>query len=135
MIDMVFLLLVFFMTVGTMAHSERVELELAESTEGRTAEDTAGDITVSLLAGDGSGEDGGEAGEAALFLGSRAVKRAELAELLAARAEHTRRQSPNGAAVVYLRGARDVRYADVETVLRACAAAGIADIRIAAIEP
>ncbi|MCC5788171.1 MAG: biopolymer transporter ExbD, partial [Opitutales bacterium] len=58
MIDMVFLLLVFFMTVGTLAQADRtVELDLPESEESRVSEDLSGRGIISVR------EDG------AIFLG------------------------------------------------------------------
>lgn len=50
MIDMVFLLLVFFMTVSTLAQEERLPVELAESVEAEVAEDSRnrGILTATL---------------------------------------------------------------------------------------
>ncbi|MEM7790006.1 MAG: biopolymer transporter ExbD [Verrucomicrobiota bacterium] len=49
MIDMVFLLLVFFMTVSTIAKVDQlIEMDLAESSESDVPEDTSNRVTISI---------------------------------------------------------------------------------------
>src|SRR5690606_27652303 len=73
MIDMVFLLLVFFMCVSSLASADKsVEIDLPESRESKVPEDLAGRGIVSVKA-DGT-----------VFMGAREVSREELGKHVAA---------------------------------------------------
>jgi biopolymer transport protein ExbD len=111
MIDMVFLLLVFFMTVSTLAQAQqRVELDLPESEEAKVPEDLANRTPVSIQR-DGT-----------LYWGAQPVPREELVERLAGllAAEPDLR--------VQVRADHDTPFEHVRTALQACAEAGAYDV-------
>jgi len=110
MIDMVFLLLVFFMTASAMSQvGNRPELELPESPESTVAEEFSGRIVVSI---DPAGR---------LFLGSREVELDELAESLRSY------RKLNAGAKTSIRAAKDTPFASVRLVMEASVEAGIQD--------
>ena len=107
MIDMVFLLLVFFMCVSTLAQADKnVALDLAESQESKVPEDLS-DRGIISLNKDGS-----------IFLRSRSLALEEMKEQIKA----TLQRNPE--LEIQLRVDRETRYADVKKVLEACAEAG-----------
>ncbi len=112
MIDMVFLLLVFFMCVSTLAQADRllVELDLPESTESEVPEDLSGRGTISLRA-DGT-----------LYLRGAERSPAEVEESV----RELLRSEPG--LRVHLRADRDTPFEAVRRVLAACAEAGAADV-------
>lgn len=114
MIDMVFLLLVFFMTVSTLAQEELVELELPESERSHVPDERAGRGTVSLRwAEDGSVE---------LFVGAQPVDMEEMRERLkAALAERPGLE-------VNLRAEADMPFGEIRKVLTACAEVGAVEV-------
>lgn len=110
MIDMVFLLLVFFMTVSTLARDERVALELAESERAKVPDGHTGRGTISLkLAEDGS---------LRLYSGANEI---DLEAMKAGIREGIARDPD---LQIYVRAAQDVPYRHVRTVLQACAEVG-----------
>ncbi len=111
MIDMVFLLLVFFMTVSTLAQAQqRVELDLPESEAAQVPEDLADRTPVSLQR-DGT-----------LFWGTRPVERDELVERLSS----LRASEP--ALRVQVRADRATSFEHIRAALQACAEAGVYDV-------
>lgn len=109
MIDMVFLLLVFFMTVSTLAQEERVPVELAESSEAEVPEDSRhrGVLTATLE------EDG-----IVWWHGLRALERDHMGGLI----EHWVKTEPE--LRLQLRVAEDIPFNEVRQVLQKAAEAG-----------
>lgn len=111
MIDMVFLLLVFFMCVSSLAQSDRkLKLDLPDSTESKVPESTADRGTVSVDA------------EGRVYLGAVPVELGRLTE--AVRTELARRPGLR----VLVRAERSVAFRDIRKVLRACAEAGAGEV-------
>ncbi len=112
MIDMVFLLLVFFMCVSSLAQADRlmVELDLPESTESQVPEDLSGRGTVSVRY-DGT-----------LFMGGNEVDLATVEERL----REALRLDAN--LKVQLRADRGTPFEKIRRVLSACAEAGAVEV-------
>lgn len=111
MIDMVFLLLVFFMCVSSLAEADRaVEIALPESDESKVPEDISNRGIVSVQ------EDG------SIFLGAAGVSLGELEE----RIRGALRETPG--LRIQVRADEDTRFEIIQRVLRACAEAGAHDI-------
>ena len=111
MIDLVFLLLVFFMTVSTLAQAERLtEVTLPESYESEVPEDLSDRGIVSLDA------------EGNIFVGQAPVTLAEMQERLRAGLRENPRLR------VLVRADERTRYGDIQRVLRASAEAGAYEI-------
>jgi biopolymer transport protein ExbD len=113
MIDVVFLLIIFFLVSSNLAQREtRLELDLPRAPSGApsTPKDSEG-LVVNITA---QGE---------TLLGAIRVSPAELVERL--RDEAAQRGAPPR---VRLRGDRNAPYAVIEPALAACAEAGVADI-------
>lgn len=111
MIDMVFLLLVFFMCVSSLAEADRgVEIDLPESGESKVPEEISNRGMVSVQ------EDG------SIHLGTVAVTLHELEE----RIRNALRETPE--LRVQVRADKDTRFETIQSVLRACAEAGAHDI-------
>lgn len=111
MIDMVFLLLVFFMSVSTLVQAGRtVEVELPESEESEVPEDLADRGTITVDAG------------GRIYVGPDAVTLVELRQ-------HLRRGlSVNPRLRVHVRADRGAEYGAIKEALRACAEAGAHDV-------
>ena len=110
MIDMVFLLLVFFMTASAMSQAgSKLELDLPDSPEAKVAQDFSGRLILSI---DASGK---------TFLGNREVDAAELVEALVA----FRESEPS--AKLNIRAAKDTPFSAVKSTMRIAAAAGVDD--------
>ena len=108
MIDMVFLLLVFFMTASAMSQGgAKVELDLPESLRSEVDEDLSGRLTISL---DASGE---------AFLGNQAMDREALRLLF------KERRSENPALKLRIRADRSVPFLHVKRVMRLAAEQGV----------
>ena len=110
MIDMVFLLLVFFMTVSTLARDERVELDLPESERSVVPEELGSRGTISLGFG--------EAGESILYMGAQPVTLQELQN----RVRESVSRDPE--MKVYVRAEREMPFREIRRVLETCAEAG-----------
>ncbi len=111
MIDMVFLLLVFFMTVSTLAQADRrVKLDLAESSQSDVPEDLSDRGTISLDA------------EGTIYLGAVAQTidsmQATIKESL----------SVNPELRIQVRADKAAAYSDIKKVLRACAEVGAYEV-------
>ena len=110
MIDMVFLLLVFFMTVSSMSQAgHRVELELPESTSGETPKDLSNRVMLSVQ------KDG------TFYLGGELV----LAERLGSRLLSMHNQFPE--MKLRIRADRGTAFSDVKKAMTAATEAGLSD--------
>ena len=117
MIDMVFLLLVFFMCVSTMARAEKaVELELPESHASEVPDDVSDRGLVSVKS-DGS-----------LFLGAETMDLDALQKRIAGEI----RRNPE--LRITVRADRTTPFAAIRKVLKACADAGAYEIIYATYE-
>ena len=117
MIDMVFLLLVFFMTVSNLAQAQkRIELELPESHQAEVPEDLSDRTPVSVKP-DGS-----------VYWGATEVTVEEVTERL----ESLVADEPD--LRVQVRADRSTPFEEVKKVLRACAKAGAYDVIYATYE-
>ena len=110
MIDMVFLLLVFFMTVSTLAQDERRPLELAESERSQVAEEIQNRGTVSL--------EFDSADQLQLFLGSTPLGPEDLKKALQAGLQ----ADPD--LEVNIRAPHDMPFREIKKVLKLCAEVG-----------
>jgi len=115
MIDMVFLLLVFFMCVSSLSQAgNRVEVELPESKAAKVPDDLSGRISVAVSSGGNLHLNGFEVSEADL--------RTQLAQL--------QEQSP--ALKMRIRADAETEFSDIKKVMRIAAEVGISDIIYAA---
>lgn len=115
MIDVVFLLIIFFLVSSHLARREtRLALDLPQATTGQADDDPSPRLTINIAA---DGE---------LLLGALPIDAPQLAARLTeaknAQAEPLR---------VRLRGDERAPYAAIEPALAACAAAGVEDIALA----
>lgn len=117
MIDMVFLLLVFFMTVASVAKSQRtVELDLAESEESQIPEDASGRGILSVDA------------EGIYYVGDQPRSLEAIKESISARI----REDPE--LQIQVRADRSTEYAAVQKLLKAAAESGAYEIIYATFE-
>ena len=117
MIDMVFLLLVFFMTVASVAKSQRqVELDLPESEESKVPDDASGRGILSVDA------------EGTFYIGDGARTLDQVKDAIKARL----RDDPE--LEVQIRADRATQYEDVRKLLKAAAEAGAYEIIYATYE-
>lgn len=117
MIDMVFLLLVFFMCVSTLAKSEKaVEVELPESHASEVPDDVSDRGLVSVK------ENG------TLFLGSVEVKLEELKARIGAAIKK------NPELRITVRADKTTAFAEIKKVLKACAEVGAYEVIYATYE-
>jgi len=111
MIDMVFLLLVFFMCVSSLSRAERaVPVELPTSTESEVPEELANRVSLTVSE------------EGVWFLGGRAVD----ARGLAGAMREAVRANPQ--VRLHVRAAALARFEDVRRLLRICADAGAYEV-------
>lgn len=111
MIDMVFLLLVFFMTVSTLAQADRqVELELPESASSDVPNDLSDRGTISI---DATGQ---------IYMGSIPQTLQEMQRLLKAS------MAENSDLRIHLRADRTTEYQHIKEALRACAEVGAYEV-------
>ena len=111
MIDMVFLLLVFFMCVSSLAQADKsVSVELPESQESKVPEDLANRGIVTIQ----------ECGT--VHLGSREVSLDELKDGISRALRETPRLR------VQVRADSTTRFEHIERVLKVCAEAGAIDV-------
>ena len=117
MIDMVFLLLVFFMTVSTLAKDARPEIELAVSGTAVVPEEAPPRDVLTVM--------GGKEGYV-YYWHNRTVKLGELEKLLG--------ESAGEGSQLLLRGAPGLPWEAWREVVDACRAAGVSDIIFATFE-
>ena len=111
MIDMVFLLLVFFMTVSTLAQSGRkLELDLAESTQSDIPEDLSGRGIISL---DAAG---------AIYLGDQPQDLSQMQGVI----QESLAQNPD--LRIQVRAVAQTPYESIKKLLRACAEVGAYEV-------
>ena len=111
MIDMVFLLLVFFMTVSTLAQADRqVELELPESASSDVPNDLSDRGTISI---DATGQ---------IYMGSIPQTLQEMQRLL------KKSLTENSELRIHLRADRTTEYQYIKEALRACAEVGAYEV-------
>lgn len=113
MIDMVFLLLVFFMTVSTLAQADRAKkLDLAESSQSDVpeAEDLSDRGTLSLDA------------EGVIYLGTEAISLEAMQRTMKASLER------NPDLRIHLRADQATPYREIKKVLKACAEVGAYEV-------
>jgi len=111
MIDMVFLLLVFFMCVSSLAQADKkLKLDLPESAESKVAEDLSNRGIVSIDAG------------GRIYLGAMPVGIERLKESV--REEIARRPGLR----VLVRAEKTVAFREIRKVLKACAEAGAGEV-------
>ena len=111
MIDMVFLLLVFFMTVSTLAQANRqVVLELPESASSDVPNDLSDRGTISI---DATGQ---------IYMGSIPQTLQEMQSLL------KKFLTENSELRIHLRADRTTEYQYIKKVLRACAEVGAYEV-------
>lgn len=110
MIDIVFLLIVFFMTVAHIKSEQLVPIEVPIAEESVIPEERGLRVTVTID------------GEGAVFFGGREIPVEELSPALA----RSKEDSPRLA--VQLRADARVPFREVRRVLDACAAGGIPDV-------
>ena len=111
MIDMVFLLLVFFMTVSTLAQADRqVKLDLPESVSSDVPEDLADRGSISLDA------------EGQIFLGAQP----QTLEAMQAAIKASLSENPD--LRIHVRADRATPYHNIKEVLRSCAEVGAYEV-------
>jgi biopolymer transport protein ExbD len=117
LIDVVFLLLIFFMVATTYLDPEReLEIDLPSAASGTLPERAPDELVISVQK-DGS-----------LALGGRPVERAELERALADAALHSR-ETP-----VTIRGDRAALHETIVGVLDACGSAGLSNLAVGTLE-
>jgi biopolymer transport protein ExbD len=111
MIDMVFLLLVFFMTVSTLAQADRrVKLDLPESSQSDVPEDLSDRGTISLDA------------EGAIYLGAQVRSLDEMQSAI----QESLELNPD--LRIHVRADQATAYSAIKKVLRACAEVGAYEV-------
>lgn len=117
MIDMVFLLLVFFMVASHLQSDEFIDLEIPKASAAKIPEDRSERLVVSVES-DGT-----------LYLGAHEIQEEDLAIVLAERNEdYLGLTGGNNRLKLYLRGDGQTDHGDVRKVMRLAADAGIVDI-------
>lgn len=110
MIDMVFLLLVFFMVVSNLQVEEHITIAVPEASHAKMPEDRSGRINISVL------EDG------TYYLGAKPIAIEDLKVVVEERVAVTEKLK------VFLRGDANADHGDVRKAMKLCAEAGISDI-------
>ena len=114
MIDMVFLLLIFFMVASHLTAMERIPVSLPVADKAKVPEEARDRQLITVTA---------EAnGEAAYYMNLQKVDIKELSVAIA------QQQAKDENVRIYLRADRQVRHKYIKAVMEACADAGIADI-------
>lgn len=117
MIDMVFLLLVFFMVSSHLQSEEFIPLEIPKASAAKIPEDRSDRIVVSV---DEKG---------AIFLGAAEVEPAVLEEVMKQRNDDFLALTGGEQRMkLFLRGHQDTEHGDIRKVMRMAADAGIIDI-------
>jgi biopolymer transport protein ExbD len=114
MIDMVFLLLIFFMVASHLTALERIPVALPVADKAKVPEEARDRQLITVLA---------EADGGAFYYMN--LQKMEIKELAA---EITRMVEADENLRIYLRADRQVRHKHIKAVMEACAEAGIADI-------
>jgi len=114
LIDIVMVLIIFFLLVGQLAMDRKGEVDLPESATGEPAEPGPEPISITI---DHQG---------ALTVDARTTQREDLQNIL----KILLRQRP--ASPVQIRADREAAFGDVRTILDICREAGVADVELAA---
>jgi biopolymer transport protein ExbD len=123
MIDMVFLLLIFFMAASHMTKLERIPVELPEADNAAVPENPGIRQVITLLAADEA------EGGVLVYMNLHEMEMEEFAAQLEASSAETKTPVP-----VYLRVDRRLRHRYVRAAMKACAEAGIADVTFGVFE-
>jgi len=117
MIDVVFLLIIFFLVSSHLAQQEvQVDLDLPTAGEGRNPQqDNARRVVVNVLSGERPGEQ--------IMVAGRTVDERDLTRLIAA--ENDQSKQARRPLEVRIRSDRRVPYRVVEPIMVACAEAGV----------
>jgi biopolymer transport protein ExbD len=116
MIDMVFLLLIFFIVASVVVDMDKPLVELASASAAKVSEDTTGRVQVSI--------DRTEQ----VYIGPKPVTLAELKTQITAELE----EDPN--IRIFFRADREVPYGVTQKLMRACASVGALDLIFATFE-
>lgn len=116
MIDMVFLLLIFFMVASNLNQMEKVEIDVPVAENAKVAKDMQSRRTITV-------KNGGQ-----IYLGNRP---SELEEVGPAIRDHLKKVP---GLKIFLRADKSVEFAQVRDVMKACAEAGAAEIIFATYE-
>jgi biopolymer transport protein ExbD len=116
MIDMVFLLLIFFMVSSHLSSMERIAVPLPVAERSRVPEEARDRQLISILALDDTGE------EAYIFMNLKQVSIEEFGTVIRGLYDADENFQ------VYLRADRRVKHKHIKAVMEACAQAGIVDI-------
>lgn len=123
MIDMVFLLLIFFMAASHMTKLERIPVPLPEADNAAVPENAGVRQVVTLMADDDGGRD------VTVYMNLEKMSMAEFAAQIGSASAKDGQSMP-----VYLRVDRRLRHRHVRAAMQACAEAGIADVIFGAFE-
>ena len=116
MIDMVFLLLIFFMVSSHLSSMERIAVPLPVADKSRVPEEARDRQLISILASDDTGED------VYIFMNLKQVSLEEFGTVIRGLYDADENLQ------VYLRADRRVKHRHIKAVMESCAQAGIADI-------
>ncbi|MCF7817257.1 MAG: biopolymer transporter ExbD [Kiritimatiellales bacterium] len=122
MIDMVFLLLIFFMVASHMSKLDRRPVELPVADKSVVPENARGRQMITLESKDPTGED------VAIYMNLDEVKVESIAPYI------KKLLAENSDAEVYLRADRFVKHKHVKEVMAACAEGGVANVIFATFE-
>ncbi len=122
MIDMVFLLLIFFMVASHLNDLERVPVLLPVAEQAKVPKDVPNRQLISITADDASGE------KVTFFINQQSLNLEQFEE------EIDRIASVNPDVQIYLRADRRVLHKHIKSVMSACAEAGIIDIAFGTFE-
>lgn len=116
MIDMVFLLLIFFLVAATIVKVQKVPVDLPQAVYAKTAEDTTGRFEITVA----------ESGK--YFVGTTEVTLEDIKTLLIPELES------NPELKILIRADNRVRYSMNEKIMEACAEIGASDLIFTAFE-
>lgn len=110
MVDIVFLLIIFFMVVGTVLTKEKIVMDMAIADEAIVPKETIGRLLLNV---DVDGK---------LYVGMHEIQTSEIGGYI----EGARQNNPNPK--IYLRADRNTNYRFIRDVLRECALHGAPDV-------
>ena len=122
MIDMVFLLLIFFMVASHLTDMEKIPVLLPVADQASVPKDAGRRQMVTLVSEDDSGE------TVDIFVSGERMELSEFEERLLTLVDQ------NADVQIYLRADRRVLHKHTQDVMKACAAAGIVDITFGTFE-
>jgi biopolymer transport protein ExbD len=122
MIDMVFLLLIFFMVASQLASLERIPVKLPVADESKVPDEALDRQLITVRPADENGE------EAEIFMNLKSINledfTAQIGDLY----------TVNENLKVYLRVDKQVKYKHIKEIMNACASVGIVDVIFATFE-